>query len=841
MAELRISELPPVSGADIQPGVDQLAVADISASETKKATPSAIVFAALSKPPGSGGVASDSIDPDKIDWASLVAESILGTAIQINTMPGDRLTDQSVTSGKVGELKSVNLEDGAVTADKILAGSVTTAKLADASVTAQKLAANAAIGNIGDATLDGGKLIAGTVGTVELADGSVTTGKLADGAALGNLADLSLGTDLINDGAITTRTVADAAITAQKLAANAAIGNIQDNTLDAAKIVDATLQTEKIADAAVTTAKLAPGAAIGNIGDFTIETSKINDGAITTAKIADGAVTAQKLAENAALGNLQDNSVDGTKLIDASVGTTQLADAAVTTGKLASGAAVGNLSDQDITTAMVMDSAITTSKIADGAVTSQKLGNNAAIGNIQEATLDGQKLIDATVPGTKITDATINTQQLADAAVTTDKIDLYQIDNLRIADNAISARNLDNSVIDPNGGLQVSNFGIAITNNILPGAYAGFTYNAQGQITQVDPTGIIPSTSLPAATEDSLGAVIVPLTSGLSIADTGELTHTDTTTADTYAGITYNATGHILSTNASGLIPNLSLPPAGTTEEELGAVYVPVEGNALVVDSTGQLQHGTSAAPSATYVAVTTDDFGHVVAGAETLTPEQVPDISADKITSGELPTARIADGAITAPKLHDYATCLMQEDFPGRGDYLGQLWFTPSTAQLRIYSRGSGPENVWLSVGFGNLQQNNLRWMGTFNAESNLIVSLTAIGISSGLTAGTPFPAPSDTLSGGYFVCQVGGENMTQPDIDSAVFTPGDWALCLNEAEGWIFIDASAGGGGGGSGGVEYLGQLKDVEIGGNASPFTPTTRVALSGDQYLRFDASS
>ena len=133
MAELRISELPPVSGADIQPGVDQLAVADISASETKKATPSAIVFAALSKPPGSGGVASDSIDPDKIDWASLVAESILGTAIQINTMPGDRLTDQSVTSGKVGELKSVNLEDGAVTADNILAGSVTTAKLADAS------------------------------------------------------------------------------------------------------------------------------------------------------------------------------------------------------------------------------------------------------------------------------------------------------------------------------------------------------------------------------------------------------------------------------------------------------------------------------------------------------------------------------------------------------------------------------------------------------------------------------------------------------------------------------------------------------------------------------------
>ena len=150
-----------------------------------------------------------------------------------------------------------------------------------------------------------------------------------------------------------------------------------------------------------------------------------------------------------------------------------------------------------------------------------------------------------------------------------------------------------------------------------------------------------------------------------------------------------------------------------------------------------------SGATAGTYVSVTVDGHGHVTDGADVLSSDQIPGLSADQITSGEFPTARLADKSVTAPKLADYSTCLMQEDNPGAGDFLGQFWYTPSTAQLRVYARGSGPENIWLPVGFGALQANNLRWAGTYDAtDTDKIVSLTNIGVSEGLVTGdTPSP----------------------------------------------------------------------------------------------------
>ena len=61
MADLPISGLDPISAADIQPSTDQLAVAHIAGSETKKATPTAVVTSALTKTPGSGGLPNNVI------------------------------------------------------------------------------------------------------------------------------------------------------------------------------------------------------------------------------------------------------------------------------------------------------------------------------------------------------------------------------------------------------------------------------------------------------------------------------------------------------------------------------------------------------------------------------------------------------------------------------------------------------------------------------------------------------------------------------------------------------------------------------------------------------------
>ena len=94
----------------------------------------------------------------------------------------------------------------------------------------------------------------------------------------------------------------------------------------------------------------------------------------------------------------------------------------------------------------------------------------------------------------------------------------------------------------------------------------------------------------------------------------------------------------------------------------------------------------------------------------------------------------------------------------------------------------------------------------------------LTDIGISEGLEAGSAFPAPSNALSGLYFICQTGGNSISQPNLSGVTFTPGDWALCVNETEGWMHVDAGAAGGGGG-GGATYLNDLLDVELTGTAA----------------------
>ena len=185
-----------------------------------------------------------------------------------------------------------------------------------------------------------------------------------------------------------------------------------------------------------------------------------------------------------------------------------------------------------------------------------------------------------------------------------------------------------------------------------------------------------------------------------------------------------------------------------------------------------------------------------------------------------------IKDRSITEIKLADYSTCLVQEGQP-TGDFkLGQMWFTPSTSQLRVYGRGSSGD-LWLSVGFGALQAQNLRWAGTVNADTSTITTLTDIGVSEGLTAGGPIPTPTDELSGLYFVVETAGSNITIPNVNGDLCTEGDWILYIDQAQGAIHLDIAAGGGGGG--GASKLNDLTDVDLSG------------VSADQLLQYNAIS
>ena len=307
---------------------------------------------------------------------------------------------------------------------------------------------------------------------------------------------------------------------------------------------------------------------------------------------------------------------------------------------------------------------------------------------------------------------------------------------------------------------------------------------------------------LPTASALEKGAVEV---SGGGLAMDGDVIKINNAIAA--SGGTFN----LADVDANGLvvaykaIESSDLPIATTS---LPGVISP--GIDLSVDAGGTLNHIAKSA-AGTYTKVTTDATGHVVAG-DTLDSDDLPAVSGDKIVANTVDGLALQDRTIAEIKLSDYSTCLIQEGTP-TGDYkLGQLWFTPSTSQLRVYSRGAASD-LWTPVGFGALQQQNLRWAGTVNADTSTITTLTDIGVAEGLTVGGPIPTPTDGLSGVYFVVETSGSNITIPVVNGDACSEGDWILYLDQAQGAIHLDIAAGGSGGAGG---KIGDLSDVSLTG-------------------------
>ena len=449
----------------------------------------------------------------------------------------------------------------------------------------------------------------------------------------------------------------------------------------------------------------------------------------------------------------------------------------------------------------------------------------AGIRLMPDGSIEGDKIKDDSIGSGKIEQNSITggpTGEIALDTITADNIAPNAVGSDELANGAVDADAIqagvvDGTKLDPDSfdrGLDIKDDKVGITNSISAGTQAGISFNSQGLITGVvDP---IPPEDLPIATNTALGAVSVPTTGGLDVTGTGEIFIDNLVTPGTKTKITYSQNG--LVTKGEDLVPS-DLPVATSTTP--GAVIVPAtdgagENTPLDIASDGSITHTEASVTPGTYTKVYANKYGHVVSGSS-LAAADIPDISADQIDGGQLDPAVLGPDCIDAENLSDYTTAYMQEASPGEGEYLGQLWYQPSTAQLRIYARGSNGLQ-WANVGFGALQANKLRWGGAFDADTGTLTVLTDIGIAEGLTAGSAFPAPSNALSGLYFICQTGGNSITQPDLSGVTFTPGDWALCINETQGWMQIDAGATGGGGG-GGASYLNDLLDVELTGTAA----------------------
>ena len=325
-------------------------------------------------------------------------------------------------------------------------------------------------------------------------------------------------------------------------------------------------------------------------------------------------------------------------------------------------------------------------------------------------------------------------------------------------------------------GLNVDGSGVISHQSSVTGQTKnGFTVNATGHITAV---GSIAAGDLPKATSSAVGGVFVG--SGLSVTASGQLNHTDSITAGTTSGITFNSEGHITATTALAA----SDLPAGTTSAK-GGVSVP--SGALSVSGAGALTHDDSGVTAGTYPKVTVDARGHVTAGT-TLSASDIPDISAAKITSGTIGTSVIANDAVTGDKLADYSTVR----FAGAPDTAGVVSF--GTARYTgefLYDEFHDDLYIWTGNSFKaiDIVSGEIVFAGTYDASTNLVASVTAKGTAIGLTVGQALIAPAASNANHYLTVSVSGTGSGNAPAEA--LAPPDFLISTGSS--WQVLDLSA------------------------------------------------
>jgi len=552
------------------------------------------------------------------------------------------------------------------------------------------------------------------------------------------------GTNLVPDGSINPGKIDWSTSITGQIGGSALI----DRSVPAVKIVANSLTSAEIAVNAIGSAELA---------DNAVDTAALGSLVVTTAKIAGEAITSSKIGINqVAHENLAIDSVDSDNIINLSVTSSKIANRAVNVDKLAT-PLPGSILDSN---------SISENNLIDESVTTDKLGFQA-----------------------------VTTAKLADSSVTNEKI--VSLDGGKLQSETVAAFTLDPAAFS--NGIELDGT-VQLVNEIIPGTQAGIEWNSNGMIVG---TTSIPATDLPIATTTVVGAISVPASSGMVVSADGALDSANKIDPATVSGFTYNQNGNIISTRK---LISSDLPNA--TAVTKGACSFPTAGDSpLVINADAEVTHAASGISPGSYVNLTVNQYGLATAGTEQLSVNQVPGLDASKITSGQFATPRIADRAITMPKLANYSVSYIQEVQPTLNLdvlHIGCYWYQPSTAQLRIWDG-----NVWASVGFGRLSQENLRFGGVIDADTGLVLNTTDAGRTAGLTVGAVLPVATDPLGGLYVVVGVAGSNIAV--TPGVTYDAGDWCLCINATDGWIRIDTLTGGG---SGGAQRLNDLLDVDI---------------------------
>ena len=495
MADLKITTLPALAEAGIQ-ATDPLAIADVSATETKKVTVKDLIAAGVALIDdgdipaakvgtlGTNQVATAAIQANAVTAAKIASGTITATEIADATITGAKLVNDTVTATQIAAnaITASELADNAVDTAAIAANAITTAKITDANVTYAKL-------SLSDGDIPGAKIATGGITATQLAANSVTASELADDA---------VDTAAIVDGAVTAVKIATNTITANQIAANA---------IGASELADNAVDTAAIADGAVTAAKLSG----------TLAATSIADDAVTTAKIIDDAVTSAKLAANA---------VDATALANNAVDSGAIASSAVTEAKIAANAVVN-------------------AKITDGTITAAKLNTSNIDRSLNVAS--GNLGINNTVTAATRSGITYNAQGLITGTVALAASDLPVATTSAVGGISVGT------------GLSVSGAGaLSLTNSVTGATVSGITFNNQGMITAA--TGLVAgdlptaTTSAKGAVQITSGGGLTVDGSG------NLTTSTSGVSAGTYQSVTVNNKGVITGGAAltASLIPDLA-------------------------------------------------------------------------------------------------------------------------------------------------------------------------------------------------------------------------------------------------------------------------------------------
>ena len=560
----------------------------------------------------------------------------------------------------------------------------------------------------------------------------------------------------------------DGAITAPKLASNSSITydsvpptlnnfvgrgyiNNSNNNLqvwDGSSFIQVVAPTAGIAPAAITADKLADNTVTtvkvdtAGLGAAAIATS-----AITTAKIADAAVTTDKIP----VGAITEN-----RLLDGAVTAAKIADASITYGKL-------NLTDGSVPGSKLTNGTITSDKLATSAVISTGISNDA-------------------ITTAKIADAAVTTAKVADGSITTAKIDAAGLGAAAIASNAITTAKVADDAIT---AAKLANDSVTIVQAGTPtgsGDFEGqqwFDTNTSVQYVW-DSTAWVRQAAINVINfTDS-----TPVAFSVAYPDTH--TATVTTTLDTQVA---NQAFLGPATGADAAPTFRAIVPADLPNATASAKGIIQPGTGLAVNG-GTLNHSNSVTPG-TYTKLTVDSQGHTSAGA-LLEAADIPNIDAAKITSGQLPTARIANDAVTIDKLSDYSTASLGETFP-TPSFIGQLHLNPLDKSFFMWDG-----NVFVPIG---ISAGQIIFAGTFDASSpsgvGKVASVTPEGAAAGFTVNGALPASAPGNNKHYLVVSEGG-TITSGNAPNVALAPPDLILSVynTSSPGWVEVDVSSGAG---------------------------------------------